>query len=758
MRRTSERFNWRYAFSAGVLLSACVIQAALSPLSARNDAAAIPDAPNVTPNFATYTPELSAVRINAANAPKIDGDLSDNAWQHAATTEAFYEVEPRNGAPPSRKTRAYLMYDDKNLYVAIYAYDDPARITHRLLRRDAPLQDDDGVRILIDSFGTRRDSYFFATNPNGARVDALTENNQSFREEWDQIWNVAAKVVEDGWIAEFAIPFQSISFDASLEDWNLQIIRTIRRTNEEIRWSNIDQTRDRIDMTNPGRLKGIKGIKPGLGLEAQLFVAASNSYDWETDDIVTDIRPSGNVFYKITPSLTGSLTYRPDFSDTPLDSRQVNTGRFSLFFPETRDFFLQDNAVFEFGGQNFRNNRNGSAFFSRNIGIVEGTPTDIISGVKFSGKAGPANVGIITTLTDDVTLADGRQIDKQILSAGRVSVPVFTESKAGVIFTHGDPTGEATNTVGGVDFQFRNSSRWPGQLFFDAAYLRSFDDDGKNGAQSDHLIALHAAYRSQGWNWTAIAREIGENYRPRLGFLNRHGTRKWNGNLFKRWRPKDSFLRVWEIGAFTDVLTDMDDEVLDRFSGIWFFARTNAGDRLFLRARESFLDIREPFQIAGRLPVPLGEYSQMAYTAEVALTNARALGIELEYSWGDIYDGNFNYIGVETRWRPNERINLGLEYSVETFDLPSGKLAVHVAAINSTLAFSPWMTLQTDVQYDNISERFTWFSRFRWEPTPAREVFVSLGHDATIDRNRIPGSFRAQGTRLGVRLGQTLRF
>lgn len=760
--RRSVRCAGAAFLAAPAFLSFCDALAASGDAQPNADprlVVADPPLPAADIDFITYRPSLKATRIDRADAPKIDGELNEAVWARAGVTEAFYQVQPRDGAEPSQRTRAYVMYDERNLYVAYYCYDDrPDLIRRALMERDASLRDDDGVRVFIDSFSSGRDGYAFGTNPNGVRVDGLIENNQNFRNEWDQVWNVAAKVVEDGWTAEFEIPFQSIAFDPESDEWNVQLIRVIRRDNEEVRWSNVDQGRSRIDFTNAGAITGIKDVKTGAGVEAQVFVAGSGSYDWEADEFSNDLRPSANIFYKVTPSLTASATYKPDFSDAPLDARQVNTGRFSLFFPETRDFFLQDNAIFEFGGRNFADDSNGLPFFTRNIGIVNGAPTDIIGGAKLSGKAGRFNIGLITSYADELVTPDGEFIDNQLLSAGRISMPVFAESKLGVVFTHGDPTGETSNTVAGADFQFRNSTRWPGQLFADFAYQRSFDDDRAGNVVADDMISGEVAYRSQRWNWTLTGREIGENYQPRLGFINRAGTRQFSANFFRRFRPTSGVIRQWETGVFADAITDLDDELLDRFLGGWIQAETNDGDEFEARMRETFLDIREPFDIAGELPVPVGEYRHVSTTLEASLTEARPFSVFAFWTFGGIYDGTFDEIGGGVRWRPNRFLDLGLEHEFNHFDLPTGKLGVHIFTADSTIAFSPWITLKTDIQYDNISENFTFFSRFRWEPKPGREVFVALGHNALIDRERVPGSFRAQGSSLAIRLGNTFRF
>ena len=703
-------------------------------------------------DFQTYFPRMEAVRIDESEAPVIDGDLSDAAWSKAATTEDFYQVEPAEGAPPSERTRAYLMYDRETLYVGFHLFDsEPEKITAKLMARDAQLRNEDSIRVMLDPFGTFRDGFFFGTNPNGARVDALIENSSAIRVEWNTIWNVKARIVDDGWVAEFAIPFRSISVDASLNEWGLQFLRFVPRKNEETRWSNIDRTRDRIDLTNPGRLSGVKDVSTGIGLEAQLFVTGASAYDWELDDVDLSLNPSANIFYKITPSLTGSLTFNTDFADAPLDARQVNTGRFDLFFPETRDFFLQDVASFEFGGAVFADNVNGLPFFSRRIGIVDGRPVDIIAGAKVSGKLGPANVGALAVKTGGDDVFDG-----QYLGSARASLQVLNESKIGAVFTYGDPAGEIDNAVSGVDFQYQNTSRFRGALTADFAYLRSFGGDGATDA-SGQFGAMETAYRGDKWNWTTRFEHIGENYEPRLGFANRTGVRRYVQDGWRRFRPANSPIRFIEIGGFADVITDLDDKLLDRFWGGFVNVQTQAGDEFEGEVLSLYEDIREPFDIAGRLNVPAGVYRHERYTVSATMTEARPIAARAEIEVGGAFGGDFLSIEGGVSWRPSKYLRLGAEYELTAFDLDTGSLDVHVGEITSVIALSPTFFIATDIQYDNISENFTLFSRLTWEPRPEREVFISFGHSALIEEDRFPASFRAQSSSFAVRLGHTFR-
>ena len=699
-------------------------------------------------NFENYEPVATAVRIPEKSAPKIDGDLSDAIWETATLITDFYQVEPEEGVAPSRSTEARILYDSQNLYISVKAFDDPDLITRTTLQRDPALNQEDGIRLLIDSLGTYRDSYFFAVNPNGARLEALTQNNNDFRSQWDSIWRARTKILDDGWAVEFAIPFRSIAFDGSLDAWNFQIIRTIRRNNEEIRWSNINRSRGRIDLSAPGKLVGIEEIDSGLGLEGNLFLSAVGSRDFELGENNTALNPSGNFFYKITPSLTGSLTFNTDFSDAPLDNRQVNTGRFSLFFPETRDFFLQDAAVFEFGGRTFRGNRNGLPLFTRRIGIVDGTPVDLIAGAKVSGKYGPFNVGVLTTRT-----AGNETFDGQTLTLGRISANVLSESRVGIIFTNGDPEGGASNTVGGADFQYRNTSLLgEGVTTADFAYIRSIDD----GVHDDFLTAS-VAYEGDRWRGVLRAQEIGEHYNPRLGFVNRTGIRRYRGNFRRRWRPQSDLVRTIDAGAFTTIVTDIGDDVLDREYGVFANVQNAVGDGLEFEFQNSLLDIQEPFEIADRLPVAAAEYkfNQVEFSGGLARSRKFSAGAFVRV--GNIYDGDFLASGSRLSWRPSGHFNISSRYSYTQFTLPTGKLGIHVTSIESTIAFTPEMRIQTDIQYDNISESLTGLARFSWQPLPTREIFFSFGHSSILEAEDFPTRFRAQAANIGLRLGYTFR-
>ena len=712
----------------------------------------------------SYEPEVQIVRINSDLAPVIDGDLSDPAWQLAAKVDKFYQVDPVEGMTPSEATVVYIAYDEDNLYFGFYCYTEtPENIIASIMQRDGDVWKDDHVRIYLDPYNSARDAFIFITNPLGAKQDRLLENNAKFVDEWDTLWEVASKIVDDGWTAEFAIPFRSISFDPSITSWGLDVSRQIRHRNENVRWSQINQSLGVDNVSRIGRMADIQSTSKGLGLDVQGFAALQFDRDRtqspREDDTEADI--SGNIYYKFTPALTGTLTFNTDFSDTPLDERQVNTGRFGLFFPETRDFFLQDQSIFEFGGKALTrpgsSGANGLPFFSRQIGIVDGQVVDIVAGAKLSGRLGPANIGALTVRMDSAI-----GLDSQTLSVARVSLPIFEESKIGAIVTHGDPSGLDDNTVFGIDFQYLDSSflDYGGRFIADFFYQRSMSEEALAAGQgmNDDSFGFYVGYPNDHTSWSMAMKQIGEFFAPELGFLNRSNIRDYRADYTLRTRPLDSSLLWWEITGRLLAVTDLDDRIEDRNYVVQAKISNQIGDVASLRFRDVRENITNGFDIAGVLPVPIGDYYFNETQLEFESSVSRLISGTLVISCCEIYDGDYFSVSTEVDIRASKYLRLLLQYDMADFKLPSGELTVHVGSIELGINFSPDMQIDTQVQYDNISEQFSLSSRFRWFPRPETEFFLALGHTAHIPDEDFPRNMTSEQTQVVFRVGHIFRF
>ncbi len=713
-------------------------------------------------DFQHYEPEAEIARIASDEAPKIDGDISDPVWSKATRIDRFYQTEPVRGAEPSETTVVYIAYDENNLYFAFFCGDSqPDKILATVMQRDRELWQDDNIRVYLDPYDSSRDAMAFLVNSLGTQMDMLIENNSNFYPEWDTIWDVEARRTDDGWTAEMAIPFRSISYDPGVDKWGFEIMRQIRHKNETVRWSQIDQFLPPWNVSEIGSITGLRDISQGLGLDVQAFGKFNYERDWmqrPRDDSFTP-EASGNIFYRITPSLTGTLTLNTDFSDSPLDERQVNTGRFSLFFPETRDFFLQDRTIFEFGGRAMTpplTAINGLPFFTRKIGIVDDEIVDLIAGGKLSGRIGNLNVGALSVRMDN-----SENINAETLSVARLSAEVLEESRIGTILTHGDPDSTGRNTLAGVDFKYRNSDLFNrGRFLADFFYQRSFSNDvhGPAAGKDDDMFGFFLGYPNDFLRWYISGKEIGKRFDPALGFVNRRNIRDYNGDYVRRKRFGDGWIQWLEGGMLGNIVTDLDNDIETHKLTLLTGARNRIGDEIKVQASNLREVINQPFLIAGELPVPLGDYHFNQFYVALNSSNSRKLIADVEVTCCRIYDGD--YLGLNTilEFRLSKYFRLTAKHNMEKFEMPSGKLTVHIGSLDSSINFTPDMQIDTQMQYDNISERFSFSARYRWFPRPETEVFIAVGQTADMKSNNFPGHFDADQTQVTVRLGHTFRF
>jgi Carbohydrate family 9 binding domain-like len=715
-----------------------------------------PASPSANParNFTTYIPTAKATRIEAAEAPVIDGDITDAVWAKAQVIDEFYQIDPDVGQPGSERTELRFLYDANTLYVAIYNFDrEPNLIGATIKGRDGNVFIDDSIRLLLDPLNTRRNAYYFEINPLGARVDELIQNNTDFIKEWNTIWSANSKIVADGWTAEMAIPFRDLSFDPEKPDWVIDFARTIRRRNERVRWSSIRAGVQTTDISRGGTLTGISDINQGLGLDIQLYGSLRYRFDWQDPQRETKSgRLSGNAFYKITPQLTGTLTVNPDFSDSPLDILQVNTTRFNLFQPETRNFFLQDTATFEFGGRGFAAGfdypyptENASPFFSRNIGLANGLPVSIISGGKLSGEYGGFGIGALSVITNGT----GDTKRNQVLSIARIT-KIIGESKAGILVTNGDPTGRSRNTLVGADFQFLNSNITPGQsLQSDVYYQRTFSDTKGD----DDAFGLAVTYPNEPYGGELRIKQIGKNFTPALGFVNRSAIRQYDGRF--QYRDRGLFgLRWYDAGAQGFLVTGLNNHVESQEYGLFTGVNFRTTDSIYGRVLYDYEDVPTTFKVAGKVPVQAGQYSWFNINPYFSTSTGRSVFFRGSIICCSFYNGNYFNFDLRTDWRITPTFQFVPHYAYTYVDLPGGLLNIHLFATDFIINFTPDMQIFSQLQYDNISQRFALSMRYRWEYEPGQEIFASVGQSALV-----PGeTFVPRSTQAVIRLGHTFRY
>ena len=324
----------------------------------------------------------------------IDGNLDEPAWASAPKIGDLIQQQPNPGLVPTEKTAVTLLYDSDNLYIGVTAFDsEPNKVIGSQMARDASLSSDDSLKIILDTFRDQSNAFYFATNPSGAFVDGLAFTNEQLNTDWDTIWDVRTKRTGEGWRAEIAIPFKSLSFPSGQSVWGFNISRNIYRKLEENRWSGARLETDFLQVSEAGEISNLNGLNQGRGLDIRPFLAASNLDSSSSSNDGFDAEPGLDLSYNITPSLKLTGTINTDFGETEVDERLINLSRFSLFLPEKRSFFLEDAGVFTFAstgpsspGGIPRAGADVYPFFSRRIGLLSGQEVPIDIGVKLTEK------------------------------------------------------------------------------------------------------------------------------------------------------------------------------------------------------------------------------------------------------------------------------------------------------------------------------------------------------------------------------------
>ena len=690
-------------------------------------------------DFPTVTPH----RLTAEESPPVlDGRLDEPIWQQATLIDEFEQLRPQENAPGSERTEVLLSYDSENFYVGIRAhYEDISLLNARQLIQGKTFFSDDRVEVRFDTFNDRRNQYFFQVNPNGMRREALVGNDY-FIEEWDTIWYSAAQIHDWGWSAELRIPFKSISFDAEADTWGFNSSRVLPGKGEEHAWVTVNR---RINPAESGYIDGLGGMNQGRGIE----VAPTVSFQYvDRDSAGSDfsLEPSFTGFYKLRPSLTAALTLNTDFSATEVDDRRVNLTRFSLFFPEKREFFLQDAGIFQFadlGG-------NGRPFFSRRIGLgADGEPVDLEAGIKLSGRAGPWNIGSL--LVQQEAAVPGAA---ESLFVGRVSRNVLDESTVGAIATYGNPLSPLDNHLLGADFNYRNSSFIGDRTLVARAWAQQTDTEGRDG--DDLAWGATVAYPNDRMDWFVTRRRFEENFDPGLGFVNRRGTDQTNGQWRFRHRFDQGRLQ-WLGGRLQYFRADRIDGGLQTES-IYINPLegfTGGNDFFTFFAGRETEGLVQPFEIARDVTVPAGRYSSNRYGVFFETGQQRTFYGSFEYSTGEFLGGDARFLIPALRWRPNEHLLAGLDYVSQQVELPAGEFTTRIFRLRADIAFNAhwaWLNL---AQYDNRSRRLAFNSRLRWLPRADREYFLVLNEE----QRRLPdGSFEGDQTDLTLKIGYNYRF
>ena len=677
------------------------------------------------------TKRVVAVRISEPIV--VDGTLDEPAWAQADPAEDFYQQFPDEFGPATERSEVRFLYDDDMLYVGAMLYDDePGRLIIDSLRRDFSNFQSDSFLLVFDTFLDRRNGYGFNTNAGGAQRDVQSsENGRRNDANWNGAWFTRSKVLENGWSTEIAVPFKTLRFPASaLQEWGLQIQRIIRRRNEYATWSPVPRQFSHYSVSYAGRLTGISGVQSGSDLRITPFTTGQfttgrpGTGSWDGDgDAGVDMK------WGVTSSLLLDASYRTDFSQVEADEQQINLTRFSLFFPEKRQFFLESPASFQVGlGQVENQRRDLVPFFTRRIGLsASGQPIPVIGGLRLTGRAGANGIGLLSMQTDDFDGDPGANF-----TAARVSRNLTTEASVSGFYFGRETTGSGSfNRVSGAELRLAPASA----LEIEAFAMRSETSDeagdwaGRTSVQVDtnrHRGRLGLVH-------------VGDAFRHDLGFVRRRGVATLFGGYERVLRPANTGARIREhtLGADFDATSDdRYDQSLTRVGALTYGLQFRDGATLNARANTTYERLDAPFNVGAGLRVEAGEYAFDSIALDYRSDQSAMLSLSAEMEAGEYWTGTQRVAGGGVRFRLNEHVAASANITRNIINLPQGRFAANLERFRLDWSFSPRMFLNAFVQYNGEADAWLSNIRFNFIHRPLSDIYV------VWNETRLPGDTR----------------
>ena len=720
--------------------------------------------------------------VKLAAGMRLDGVLDEPVYGCVRAISDFVQLMPDEGAPATERTEAWIMFDAANIYVSARLWDTapPAAWVANEMRRDTrQLRNNDNFWVAFDTFHDRRNGVSFYTNPLGALGDFAITNEGNPNGDWNPVWDVRTGRFEGGWTVEMEIPFKSLRYrPGPAQVWGVQLRRNIRRKNEMAFLTPLPISAGRTGIfrvSQAATLVGLEAPAAGNNLEIKPYAIGGVT----TDLAATPPRRNAgegaggvDVKYGLTENLTADLTYNTDFAQVEVDEQQVNLTRFSLFFPEKREFFLEGQGIFNFArgaadgagrntglrqeGGSRPGRRGGNAptlFYSRRIGLEEGTVVPIVAGGRLTGKVGAFDVGALNIQTDEEATVGALPTNFTVV---RVKRDILRRSTIGALLTNrsvavardgssqtfgADATLSFYDNVNVLAYVAKTST--PGLDGEDLSYQGQFIYGGdRYGLQAEHLV-------------------VEDNFEPEVGFLRRRNFRRSyaTGRFSPRPHSIEAVRQFRLEGSFDYVLTADTGHVETRQTQLAFVTEFENSDRLAVSAADNYELLIEPFEAATGVALPAGGYGFRDVEFLYAPGLQRRFNGELRVRVGEYFNGTIRSVGF-TQGRLELTPQLAVEptLSVNWIDTPHGAFRADLVVSRVTYTFSPRMFFSGLVQYNSATDTISNNLRLRWEYTPGSELFVVYTDERHADPLRPDRSYGLRSRGLVVKVNRLFRF
>ncbi len=673
-------------------------------------------------------PSIRAVATS--EPPSIDGVLDEAAWQTADVVDTFVQQEPREGQPATDRTEVRVLYDKGHLYIGVRAFaSEPVVATE--MRRDADrLFDEDNFQVVVDTFHDSRNGYMFLTTPLGAKLEQqLFDEGEgggrgttsNVNRNWDGVWDAASRIDDQGWITEISIPFTTVRFTPTDEQvWGVNFQRHVRRKNEILYWSPIPRAYSLTRVSLAGELRGLTGISRGLDLRLKPFLVGGvrNLENSRTDRSTNAVRDVGlDARYGVTAGLNLDVTLNTDFAQVEVDEQQVNLTRFGLFFPEKRDFFLENANFFTMGtGSSFTSTQvQTDLFFSRRIGLSEtGQPVPIIGGARLAGKSGKNNVGVLDIQTDSAFSRPGDNF-----FVGRYSRDILRRSRVGALFVNKQSMDGSThfNRTMGVDANLAI-----GRSMQISSFLAKTETPGMDG--KDMSFYGRIAYRDPKWNLWLNYLDVQDNFNAEAGFVQRTGVRTTKAYFGPTPRPKWGNIKMMEPMYVLTYITDQTNRMVGR-QHHYMLGTTLRDDSFINVVFNQTLDVLDaPFRIRPNVTIPAGSYQMNEWMFTYNTSPGRRLYERFTVSPVEFYDGTRLSLSAAAGVRVSSRLSAEAQYNRNDVKMPWGNFLVNLSSLRVDYTFSPRMTVRSLTQYNTSTHELSNNIRFNFIYRPGSDIYI----------------------------------
>ena len=683
------------------------------------------------PAFAQTPGESAAVIVHAtriAQPLNVDGQLDEEVYKNVPPITRFVQQLPNAGAPGTERTEAWVLFDNTHIYIACRCWTErPDRIVANDLRRDSRnMSSHDHFAVGFDTLYDGRNGYQFSVTAAGGMRDGLI-TNERFSDDWNGVWDGRATRFEGGWITEYAIPFKTLRYaPGRVQKWHIQFRRLVTSKNEWTNltpinpswglsgWNRFSLAATLVDLEAPPADRNFE-IKPyaisRLTTDRVARPAVDNDFDpdWGVD-----------VKYGLTKSLTADFTYNTDFAQVEADEQQVNLTRFSLSFPEKREFFLEGQGTFLFGsggGGDVGGSMVPTIFYSRRIGLAGSRDVPVIAGGRLNGKAGPWSIGMLNIVTDDHAVAAVEQTNFTVL---RLRRDILRRSNVGALYTRRSVSTVApgANDVWGFDGNFAFHTN----LYF-SGYVAQSRTEGREGDDLSYRTQFKYTHDRYGLSFDRLVVE--PNFNPEIGLIRRQNFRRtFAGARFSPRTTNNRLVRKWTYEGSVDYITNNNNVLETREASLDFRMDFHNSDAFSIGYQRLYELLTEPFPISRSVLIPAGGYKFDNLSVSYDAGAQYRVSGTATFATGSFFDGDRQTATFRGRIEVTPRLGVEPNISLNWIDLVGGSFTDTVVGARSVFTMTPRMFVAALVQYSSSSSSLSTNLRFRWEYQPGSELFV----------------------------------